>query len=75
MSDPIRFRVRPVYHGSKLLVDVMGDHRDVGFPNVATILRDALGASQIPHPDKLDDPQFALMHDRHFSFWTYAGGS
>jgi hypothetical protein len=75
MSVPIRFRVRPIYHGREFLVEVMGDHRVDGFPNVAAILQDVLGASKIPHPEKLDDPKVAVMHDRYFSYWIYAGGS
>ncbi len=73
--DQIRFRVRPVYHGSELLIEVLGDHRAEGFPNVASILRDTLHATKEPHPDKLDDPQVALAQDRYFSFWAYPGGS
>jgi hypothetical protein len=75
MSDPIRFRIRPVYHGSDLIVELMGDHRADDFPDVSAILRDELSASQIPHPNKLDDRQVAMIHDRYFSFWTYAGGA
>lgn len=75
MHDPIRFRVRPVYRGSQLLIEVMDDHRVEDFPKVAAILRDALGATQMPHPDKLDDPHIALRHDRYFSFWAYPGGT
>lgn len=74
MSDPIRFRVRPIYHRSDLLIEVMGDHRGEGFPDLAAILQDALVASKVPHPDNLDDPKIALMQDRYISFWTYAGG-
>jgi hypothetical protein len=74
MSDPIRFRVRPVYHGDELLIEIVDDHRGEGFPNVASILRDALQAKQVPHPDKLDDPRIALSQDCYFSFWAYPGG-
>lgn len=75
MSDPIRFRVRPVYHGNQLLIEVLDDHRGERFPNVASILRDALGATQVPHPDKLDGPQVAFSQNRYFSFWVYPGGN
>jgi len=75
MPDPVRFRVRPVYRGSQLLIEVMEDHRRGDFPNVRAILRDALGATQIPHPDKLDDPRIALSQERYFSFWVYPGGT
>jgi len=74
MADLIRFRVRPVFHGRDLLIEILDDHRKDGFPNVASILRDALGATQIPHPEKLDDPQLAILHDRYFSYWMYSGG-
>ncbi|OXI81874.1 hypothetical protein CFB50_26365 [Burkholderia sp. AU33423] len=74
MTSPIRFRVRPVFHGSELLVEVLDDHRAVDFPNVAAILQDALHAVQVPHPDGLDDPVVALSQDRYFSYWTYARG-
>lgn len=42
MSNLIRFRVRPVFHGSDLLVEVLDDHRTADFPDVAAILQDAL---------------------------------
>ncbi|VWB71821.1 hypothetical protein BLA13014_03264 [Burkholderia aenigmatica] len=74
MTNPIRFRVRPVFHGSDLLVEVLDDHRAVNFPNIAAILQDALHAVQVPHPDGLDDPAVALSQDRYFSYWTYARG-
>lgn len=75
MSNPIRFRVRPVFHGSDLLIEIMDDHRAEGFPSVDVVLRDALRATKAPHPDKLDNPSIALSQDRFFSFWTYAGGA
>ncbi|WP_431822626.1 hypothetical protein [Burkholderia sp. F1] len=74
MTNLIRFQVRPVYHGSDLLVEVLDDHRAVDFPNVAAILQDALHSVQVPHPDGLDDPRVALSQDRYFSYWTYARG-
>lgn len=75
MSDPIRFRVRPVYRGSDLLVEVLDDHRGAGFVNLASLLREALHAVQMPHPEGLDDPRIAMSQDRYFSFWVYPGGS
>lgn len=75
MSNQIRFRVRPIYHGSELLIEVVDDHRKEGFPSVASILRDALHATNAPHPDNLDDPRVALGQDRYFSYWTYTGGN
>lgn len=75
MANPIRFRVRPIYHGSELLVEVLDDHRKEGFPCVSAILRDALGATAGPHPKGLDDPRVAWAHDRYFSYWTYPGGN
>jgi hypothetical protein len=75
MSNLIRFRVRPVYHGSELLIELLDDHREEGFPSVALILRDALGATSRSHPDNLDDPRVALSQDRYFSYWTYSGGN
>lgn len=74
MSHPIRFRVRPVYHGTELLLEVLDDHRAEGFPSVALILRDALQATVGPHPSQLDDPRIAMAQDRYFSYWTYPGG-
>lgn len=75
MTKPIRFYVRPVYHGDELLVEIVDDHRVDGFPNVAGILCDALGARRTPHPEGMDRPDIALLHDRFFSYWTYAGGA
>lgn len=74
MTNLIRFRVRPVFHGSDLLVEVLEDHRAVDFPSVAAILRDALHAVQVSHPDSLDDSRVALSQDRYFSYWAYARG-
>ncbi|WP_175820898.1 hypothetical protein [Burkholderia sp. BCC0419] len=74
MTSLIRFRVRPVYHGSDLLVEVLDDHRAADFPDLAAILRDALHAVRLTHPDGLDDPQVAMSQDRYFSYWTYARG-
>ncbi|VWB57590.1 hypothetical protein BLA14095_02545 [Burkholderia lata] len=75
MTNLIRFCVRPVFHGSDLLVEVLDDHRAADFPNVAAILQDALHSVQVPHPDGLDEPVVALSQDRYFSYWTYARGS
>jgi hypothetical protein len=74
MTKLIRFRVRPVYHGSDLLVEILEDHRTVDFPNVAAILQGALHSVQVPHPDGLDDPGIALSQDHYFSYWKYARG-
>ncbi|WP_174954428.1 hypothetical protein [Burkholderia lata] len=75
MTNLIRFRVRPVFHGSDHLVEVLDDHRAMNFPNVAAVLQDALNSVQVPHPDGLDEPVVALSQDRYFSYWTYARGS
>ncbi|VWB76220.1 hypothetical protein BLA23254_03577 [Burkholderia lata] len=75
MTNLIRFRVRPVFHGSDLLVEVLDDHRAADFPNVAVILKNALHSVQVPHPDGLDEPVVALSQDRFFSYWTYARGN
>jgi hypothetical protein len=75
VSAAIRFRVRPVYRGSDLLVEVLDDHRAAGFPDVASLLREALHAVQMPHPEGLDDARIAMSQDRYFSFWVYPGGS
>lgn len=75
MSDLHRFRVRPVYYGSDLLVEVMDDHRGAGFVNLPSLLREALHAVQMPHPEGLDDARVAMSQDRYFSFWVYPGGS
>ncbi|RDS98156.1 hypothetical protein DWU95_44300, partial [Burkholderia contaminans] len=75
MTNLIRFRVRPVFHGSDLLVEVLDDHRTADFPDVAAILQDALHSVQVPHPDGLDEPEVALSQDRYFSYWTYARGN
>ncbi|MCA8061646.1 hypothetical protein [Burkholderia sp. AU38729] len=75
MTNLIRFRVRPVFHGSDLLVEVLDDHRAADFPDVAAILQDALHSVQVPHPDGLDEPEVALSQDRYFSYWTYARGN
>ncbi|CAJ0700044.1 hypothetical protein LMG19089_02495 [Ralstonia edaphis] len=74
MADQIRFRVRPLYHGSDLLVEICGDHRFASFPNVAAVLERALDAVQERHPENLDDAEVALLHDRYFGYWKYAGG-
>ncbi|WP_175695941.1 hypothetical protein [Burkholderia ambifaria] len=74
MTKLIRFRVRPVYHGSDLLVEILEDHRTVDFPNVAAILQEALHSVQVPHPDGLDDPGIALSQDHYFSYWKCARG-
>ncbi|BDU20126.1 hypothetical protein DYGSA30_15830 [Dyella sp. GSA-30] len=66
--------MRPVYHGSELLVEVLGDHRADGFPDVAAILQGALCSTREPHPENLDDPNVAMLQDRYFSYWKYAGG-
>ncbi len=75
MTKPIRFYVRPVYGGTELLVEIVDDHRVEGFPYVAGILCKALGARRMPHPEGMDNPDIALLHDRFFSYWTYAGGA
>ena len=75
MADLVRFRVRPVYHGTDLLIEMMDDHRGDNFPRVASILRDTLHATQQPHPDKLDSAQIAMLQDRFFSFWVCPAGS
>ncbi|KAG8152721.1 hypothetical protein [Burkholderia catarinensis] len=74
MTNLIRFRVRPVYHGSDLLVEILEDHRAVEFPSIAAILQGALHSVRVPHPDGVDDQQVALSQDRYFSYWTYAQG-
>lgn len=74
MTSPVRFWVRPVYHGSELLVEVLGDHRADGFPDVAAILQGALHSTREPHPENLDDTSIAMFQDRYFSYWKYAGG-
>ena len=75
MTKPIRFYVRPVYHGTELLVEIVDDHRAEGFPRVAGILAEALGAQRLPHPEGMDRPDIALLQDRFISYWTYAGGA
>jgi hypothetical protein len=72
---PIRFRVRPGYQSPDLLVELMGDHRAPGFPDLSASLRDQLGASRVPHPEGLDDGNFDWIEGRRISFWTYPGGS
>lgn len=74
MTHLIRFRVRPVYHGSDLMVEILDDHRAPDFPDIAEILRDALHAVRLAHPDGLDAPHVALSQDRYFSYWTYDRG-
>ncbi len=69
-----RFRVRPGYHSGELLIEVMGDHRAEGFPHVAGILRDRLGATAQRHPGNLDDPRIGLALDDYFTYWAYSGG-
>ncbi|OXI96358.1 MULTISPECIES: hypothetical protein [Burkholderia] len=75
MTNLIRFRVRPVFHGSDLLVEVLDDHRTADFPDVAAILQDALHSVQVSHPDGLDEPEVALSQDRYFSYWAYSRGN
>ena len=75
MADPARFYVRPVYYGTDLLVEIVDDHRVEGFPDVAGILRDALGAQRVAHPQGMDTADVALLHDRFFSYWRYPGGA
>jgi hypothetical protein len=74
MLEPVRFRIRPVYHGSELLIEMLSDHRADGFPGITSILSNALRAVKVPHPDNLDNPRIALGADRYFSYWAYSGG-
>lgn len=74
MSNLIRFRVRPVYHGTDLLVEIMGDHRREAFPNVPSLLRDALQSTREPHPEGLDRPDISMLQDNFITYWSYGGG-
>lgn len=74
MDKPIRFYVRPVFHGTDLLVEIVDDHRVDGFPDIAAMLRDGLGAERVAHPEGMDRIDIALLQDRYFSYWTYPGG-
>lgn len=74
MSKPARFRVRPGYQSENLLVEMLGDHRGVGFPDVAVILSGALQAERQPHPERLDRIEVGAV-DRFISYWVYAGGA
>jgi hypothetical protein len=74
MTELIRLHVRPMYHESDLLVELIDDHRSQGFPNIRIILQEALQSVQEKHPDGLDDPSIAQLHDRYFSYWRYEGG-
>ena len=75
MIEQHRLRVRPVYHGSDLLVEVMGDHRRNDFPDVAHIVSEALHAQRVPHPEELDVSELAFLEDRFISYWTCQRGS
>lgn len=75
MPNPRRFRVRPVYHGSELLIEMLDDHREEGFPDIAGILRDALHAAASPHPNSPVDRQLALAQGCYLGHWIYPGGS
>jgi len=75
MANSIKFCVRPVYHGTDLLVEIVDRHRIEDFPDLPGILRDALNAQRVPHPEELDKSELALLQDRYFSYWTYPGGA
>jgi hypothetical protein len=74
VSNRQRFRVRPGYQSSDLLLEVVGDHRRPGFPNVASLLSASLNARRQPHPEGLDhiDP---VLHDRFITYWSFPDGS
>jgi hypothetical protein len=74
MSGLIPFKVRPGYPGKHLLIEIGGDHRADGFPDLGNILQEALAATGQPHPE-IDAAHIGLSMDRFISYWTYAEGS
>jgi len=70
--DRNTFRIRPAYGTDHLLVELCGDHRAPGYPDVARLLAAALGATQHPHPPGATTIMMAT--DRYASTWSYPGG-
>lgn len=67
-----KFRVRPGYGSKELLVELCGDHRTPGFPNVLKLLAESLRAKQQDHPTFSSETMIA--NDRYFTYWSYANG-
>jgi len=57
-------------------IEILGDHRSGGFPNVRVLLRDALIATESPPPPSFAEVvRTSMLIDRFISFWTYPGGA
>ena len=69
-----KFKLRPGYRSQELLIELCGDHRADGYPDVAAVLSQALEAKSEKHPH-FDAVAIALGTDRFFSYWRYAGGA
>jgi hypothetical protein len=67
-----KFRIRPEYGGTNLLIEFSGDHRAADYPNVPMLLAAALGATQQKHP--VFSAETMIANDRYFSYWSYKNG-
>lgn len=68
-----KFRVRPEYGGTKLLIEFCGDHRAADYPKVPILLANALKARQERHP--VFSAETMTATDRYFSYWSYKNGT
>ena len=72
---PHSFRVRPGKDGTLCVIEILGDHRSDGFPDVRVLLRDALAAIQQPCPQELSEVvRTSMLIERYISFWTCPAG-
>lgn len=67
-----KFRIRPEYGGTKLLIEFCGDHRSPDYPDVSNLLAAALGATQQKHP--VFSAETMIATDRYCSCWSYKNG-
>ena len=68
----IKFRARPGFGSQELLIELCGDHRAVGYPNVQSLLQRSLNSKPAPHPDP-GVVIAAIPMDRFISYWGYGG--
>jgi len=71
-TSPEAFRVRPAFGTGHLLIELCGDHRAPGYPDVARLLAAALGATPHPHPPGATTIMMAT--DQYVGTWSYARG-
>lgn len=65
-----KFRTRPGYASSELLIELCGDHRADDYPNVSNLLQEALHSTIQHHPDPGLVSTCAVL-DRFISYWRY----